>query len=242
MFVKSVAEGSSQSTSGLTAVQRATLTVTPPAEAAELPDVAVARSGAGQALPQDQHDINQHSHIIGKLRSSVADALEKRRAMEELDELRAKVLNGGGSDAVEQVVLLGQSHEGDLNPDFLLGSSAEEKARERELKEITGQHDDPRPRRMNDPRSVLSKIDDALGRIDQLKDKLEQSETEAFDRLVSFNVSVSGLNVARTQITDSAYSVSVASAAVESIMTNIRSAVIAHGGTSTEIVRLVLAS
>lgn len=241
MFVKSVLDSSGQSLPSVNTVQRSTLAVSPAADTAELPDVAVARSSSGQSIPQGQHDLDRHTHVIGKLRSSVQDALEKRRAIEELDELRAKILRGGGESAVDEAFRFGKDDDGDINTELLLGSSPEEKAKEVALSTNLGKTEPQPPKRISDPSSVLNKIDDALGRISQLKDKLGRDEDDAYNRLLTFNVTVSGLNVARTQVTDSEYSISAASAAVESIMTNLRSAVIAHGGTSADVVRLVLA-
>ena len=242
MLVKSVIDSSGNSSSSVNAVQRVSLTIAPAAEKAELPDVAVTSSTAGQSIPQDQHDIERHTHVIGKLRSSVEDALEKRRAMEELDALRQKILLGGFDEDVDEILTLGNQHDKSTDRTFLLGSGPEQRAREESALDKPRHHNAYDVKKVADPASVLNKINDALGRINQLKTKLGQDEAAAYDRLLSFNVTVSGLNVARTQVTDSENSVSAASAVVESIMTNLRSAVIAHGGTSADVVRLVLAS
>ena len=241
MFVKSVIDSSGTSSSSLNAVQRVSLTIAPAAEKAELPDVAVASATGGQSIPQDQHSFDRHTHVIGKLRSSVEDALEKRRAMEELEALREKILLGGLDRSSEEVVIIGNHHDDKVERKFLLGSNTEQKAHEKARPTRSAHTDGTVIKKVADPNSVLNKIDDALGRIDQLKTKLGKDEADAYNRLLSFNVTVSGLNVARTQVTDSEYSVSAASAVVESIMTNLRSAVIAHGGTSADVVRLVLA-
>lgn len=241
MFAKSVVDGTSPSPNSSSAtVPRAVLTVTRATDSAELPEMAVARAASVQALQGDHHTVDQHAHVFGRMRSSVEDALTKRKEIEELDALRAKILLGDQtSEGVDTALQLEPDHADPLADQALFGQQKRD------------QHDFELPKskldeallkkKAVDPRSVISRIDDALDRIGRLKDKLSQDEAKAYDQLLAFNVSVNSLNVARTQASDSAYSVSAASAAVESIMTNLRTAVAAHGGASADVVRLILA-
>jgi len=242
MFVKSVIDSAGPNGPAVGSIQRSALTVAPVTEAVELPDVAVSALASGQSIPHDQSKLEHHTHILGKLRSSVEDVIEKRKAIEELDAIRAKVLLGD-KDALNDVAFTFEKKDvGAINPELLLGKKGDNKSKEGEQYLKEHGEDEFQIKKAADPQTVLNKIDLALDRIGQLRSKLDQDEVAAYDRLISFTVSVSGLNVARTQVADSEYSVSAASTAVESIMTNLRSAVIAHGGASADIVRLVLAS
>lgn len=241
MFIKSVSDGAGSNGPAVSPVQRAALTVTPVTGSAELPDVAVTALASGQTVPQDQHTLEHHTHIIGKLRSAVEDVAEKRKAIEELEAIRNKILLGD-KDATEQLQQVVANEDiGAINTELLLGSKSDKKNEDRAFLLKEQEKQKFQNKRGADPQTVLNKIDHALDRIGQLRNKLGQDEAEAYNRLISFNVSVSGLNVARTQVADSEYSVTAASSVVESIMTNLRSAVIAHGGASADVVRLVLA-
>ena len=242
MFTKSVVDGASPSpSSGNATVARAVLNVTQAADTAELPELAIARAASVQAIQGDHHMVDQHAHILGRMRSSVEDALAKRKEIEELDALRARILLGEqNSEDVDAVLQLQSEHADPAVDQALFGQHNRDQDN---LKLPKSKLDEALLKKKTaDPRSVISRIDDALDRIGRLKDKLSQDEAKAYDQLLAFNVSVNSLNVARTQASDSAYSVSAASAAVESIMTNLRTAVAAHGGASADVVRLILAS
>jgi len=241
MFVKSVNDGAGPNGPAVSPIQRSALTVTPVTDAAELPDMAVTALASGQTIPQDQHTLERHTHIIGKLRSAVEDVVEKRKAIEELEAIRAKILLGD-KDVAEQPEMGTENKDvSAINPELILGSKVDKNNQDQDFLLKAQEKQAIQNKKVADPQTVLNKIDHALDRIGQLRNKLDQDEAEAYDRLISFNVSVSGLNVARTQVADSEYSVTAASSAVESIMTNLRSAIIAHGGASADVVRLVLA-
>ncbi len=241
MLAKSLLDGTGPSTpSGNSQMARSALAVTQASSAAELPDMAIARSASVQGLQADHHTFDHHIHLLGRMRSSVDDAVSKRKDIEELDALRAKILLGGDDGAIEAAFQLGDQEDGAAIGETALLGHQEKDPLERDV--LQARHDDAlAEKKLVDPRSVISRIDDALDRIGKLKDKLSQDEANAYDQLLAFNVSVNSLNVARTQASDSAYSVSAASAAVENIMTNLRAAVAAHGGASADMVRLVLA-
>ena len=242
MLAKSLLDGTGPSTpSGNSQMARSVLAVTQANSAAELPDLAIASSASVQSLQADHHTFDHHVHLLGRMRSSVYDAVGKRKDIEELEALRDKILLGGDEGAIEAAFRLGDHKDtAVIGKIALLGHNEKDPL---ESDALQKRHDnDLAEKKMVDPRSVISRIDDALDRIGKLKDKLSQDEINSYDQLLAFSVSVNSLNVARTQASDSAYSVSAASAAVESIMTNLRTAVAAHGGASADMVRLVLAS
>jgi len=73
-----------------------------------------------------------------------------------------------------------------------------------------------------------------------LRDRLAATRFSAHERLLNINASVSGLNMARMQVSDDKIMMSLASSACESIMMNVRSVVVAHGNVSPDLVRLIL--
>jgi hypothetical protein len=87
---------------------------------------------------------------------------------------------------------------------------------------------------------TLARIEAALMKVNVLRNKLALDHNSAHEDLLNINASVSGLNMARMQLSDDKVMESVASSACEAIMTNVRSVVVAHGNVSPDLVRLIL--
>jgi hypothetical protein len=87
---------------------------------------------------------------------------------------------------------------------------------------------------------TVARIETALRKVGQLREKLGSFRTEAHDRLLNISSSVNGLNMARAQVDDSQFGVYSAASTADAVMVNLRSAVVAHGNVSPEIVRLIL--
>jgi hypothetical protein len=185
----------------------------------------------------DEERVRAVIHVIGHVRNEtdkIASAEENER---KLDEIHARLFRSGkvksensqiddpagakkAADEVEK--LLAKAFGSDLGESAAAADNAAEWAlrSERELTE--------------------NKIDLALRRVGLLRNKLSVEKESSYDELVNISSSVAGLNIARTQVDDSDFSIARASSAVDSVMTNLRSMVTAHGNVSPEVVRLIL--
>jgi len=87
---------------------------------------------------------------------------------------------------------------------------------------------------------TVARIEMALRRVGQLRDKLTTTRADSHARLLNINTSVSGLNMALSQADNGNFGVYSASSTYDAVMMNLRSAVVAHGNVSPDIVRLIL--
>lgn len=249
MFNRPVSEASSAPGLAGAGPARAELAVTTPSGSVELPSQAVAEAATNHQIQEDHHRLVHNAGVLGRLRAEIDGVHRTKKEIEDVEELRAKLMLAyrGVEETTETQaelppMLRSQVEEGLVNAELVLG--AQEQAARLETanlfkpKEVAPSLDQP----IVDKRRVLSKIADALDRIGLLRDKLGRSEQEGYEKLLGLNLSVSGLNSARTLVDDSAYSVTAASATVENILMNVRAAVVAHGRASPDIVRLVLTS
>ena len=244
MFNRSISDGlPNSSASSLNTVARADLAVGAPSEVSELPQRAVPEAASPQQLPQDHHRLNQEAKSLEYIRSAVDTIQRSKDDSEKLEALRAKLTLAHKSIGEHGSVpsdIDGLLHEAAVRTDLLLGGDDKEmQLQEAGLLKVNSV-DDKMDFGVPDKARVLGKIEAALNRIGQLQDKLGRVERNGYDHLLGLNLSVNGLNTARAQVDDSFYSVSAASTAVENILINIRTAIVAHGRASPEIVRLVL--
>jgi len=87
---------------------------------------------------------------------------------------------------------------------------------------------------------TIDKIANALRKVGVLRNKLSDSSQSAHERLLNINSSLSGLNIARSQVDENQFSIENASSTVDSVMLNLRSLVLAHGKISSDVVRIVM--
>ena len=217
---------------------RAEIAVNAPTGVAEMPEQAVSGVVGAQRTPQDQQRLLNDTHILNHIRAAVDGFHRSKEDLEALEKLRAKLTMG--YKLIKETDLIPPDVEKDLvdvakQASLILGAEQAENTSQIG----SPQHPEP-PHPVADKKRVLSKIEGALARIGQIKDKLGETEDQGYNQLLSLNALMSGLNSARTQVDDSAYSVSAASTAVDSILVNVRTAVVAHGNTSADLVRLVL--
>lgn len=218
---------------------RADIAVSVPAGTVELPEQAVTSVAGAQSLPPDHQRLMQDTHVLGRIRASVEGYHRSKEDLEALEKLRAKLTLG--YKTIKDTDLIPPDVENDLavvrvRADLVLGAAGQAEAPH--APDETPIH----PHASSDKKRVLSRIEAALDRIGQLRDKLGETETDDYNQLLGLNALVTGLNAARTQVDDSSYSLSAASTAVDSILVNMRTAVVAHGRTSADVVRLVLSS
>jgi hypothetical protein len=247
MFNRPVTEGSVVGVAG-SGPARADLAPSAPSASVELPAQAVTEAGATHDIQADHHRLTHDAGVIGRVRAAVEGIQRSKKDQEEIEAIRAKLilayhgLEEEASEAEISPVLGARIEETLVQAELLLGAKTEDARRaSANLLKPVEQQDVPAPS-VTDKHRVLSKIEDALDRIGMLRDKLGRSERDGYDQLLGLNLSVSGLNSARTLVDDSPYSVSAASTTVENILINVRAAVVAHGRASPDIVRLVLTS
>ena len=244
MFSRSISDGlPSPATTSTNSVARAELAVGAPSAGSELPQRAAPETTAAHQLPPDHQRLNQDAKSLEYIRSAVGAIQRSKEDSEKLEAIKAKLMLahksiGAGDSATSDVE--GLLQEVAVRTDLLLGADNKEtQLQDAGLLKVQSAEVDL-DLGLPDKERVLGKIEAALDRIGQLQNKLGRVESKGYDHLLGLNLSVSGLNAARTQVDDSPYSVSAASAAVENILINIRTAVVAHGRASPEIVRLVL--
>ncbi len=220
------------------AVTRAELNVSP-AHAAELPDVAVSASAKAQALPPE---FQPQVVTLGSVRSESEAIHHSEERDKMLAEIEAKLLVGrtdirkdrapGGIEELLARADAAMDPSADEEPEIeikLPGSGTSEPAQVK--RDAHGDRD-----------HILEKVENALNRIGRLRRELAISKNERYDRLLALTASVSGLNFARSRIADSDFSIASASDTVDMIMANVKTAVVAHGKASADIVRLVIGS
>lgn len=234
MFNRSISDAVSGQGLATGSAARAEIAVNAPTGVAELPEQAVSATVGAQPLPPDHQRLTQDAQILARIRAAVDVFHRSKEDMEALEKLRAKLTLGYRT--VAETDLIPADVEDDvaaahLRADLVLGSARDAETAPAE-----------RTRTPADKKRVLLRIEAALDRIGQLKDKLGATQSEDYDQLLGLNALVTGLNAARTQVADSSYSLSAASTAVDSILVNMRTAVVAHGRASADLVRLVLTS
>ena len=230
LSVQGVASGSAS---------RADFAVSAPAGTVELPEQAVTSVAGAQYLPPDHQRLTQDTHVLGRIRTSVEGYHRSKEDLEALEKLRAKLTLG--YKTIKDTDLIPPDLEKDLavvwgRADLMLG--VDDQLDTKPAADQLPAH----PHAPTVKKHVLSRIEAALERIDLLRDKLGETESDDYNKLLGLNALVTGLNAARTRLDDSSYSLSAASTTVDSILVNMRTAVVAHGRASADVVRLVLSS
>ena len=240
MFNRSIADTLPSQGLATGPTARAEIAVNAPTGVAEMPEQAVQGAVGAQRAPEDHQRLVNDTHVLAKIREAVDGFYRSKEEQEALEKLRAQLTMG--YKTIKETDLIPPDVEKELadvamQAALILGSQTEAKS-----PQIGPLPSPEAPHPVADQKRVLSKIEEAIARIGQLKDKLGETESQGYNQLMSLNALVSGLNSARTQVNDSSYSVSAASTAVDSILVNVRTAVVSHGRASADIVRLVLTS
>ncbi len=231
---------------------RAELAVHPAPTGAELPDRAVTAGARTQSVPPE---VQAHLQTLGRIRQATEEAHDGEARAQELAELEAKLVLGGdrlqkdpmpdpaAMDEIESVLdrvetLADRREKAEPKAPPLPGSKHtddpnEAAARRREQAEHAP---DVTVRKAK----VLRRIQDALSRIGTLRTKVTGDSERHYEKLLTLNSSVSGLNFARAQLADTTFSVATAADTVDAILVGVKTAVVAHGKISPDLVRLVL--
>ena len=244
------ASGTVTPTSGVAA--RAELAVQPAPSGAELPDRAVTAGAKTQSVPPE---LQAHLQTLGRIRQATEEAHADEASARELAELEAKLVLGGErlqKDAIPDPAAMDEI-EADLDrfeamrerreksepkAPPLLGAKTQEDPAEAAAhkRERTERAPDVTVRKAK----VLRRIQDALSRLGTLRNKVTGDTDRHYEKLLTLNSSVSGLNFARAQLADTTFSVASAADTVDAILVGVKTAVVAHGKISPDLVRLVL--
>lgn len=222
---------------------RSDFAVKAPPPSSELPDVAVAGAGASHQMSADGHTTPDSHVTLGEIWRGLDQIQRSERRQKELDQIRARLI--GHKEAAEQGTIAGAGT--DLEADLQAISAL---AQDRLSTEdpttpvLIGQRKEAAnaAERVSeaDRDRVLARIEQALKSVGKLRTALAADSETAYDRLINLNSSVNDLNLARTRVDDAEFGLRSASDTVDAVMLHMRTAVVAHGKMSPELVRLVL--
>lgn len=221
------------------ATPRAELAVSPAPASSETRDKAVAPAAPTHRLVTDEEVLHSTTYLLGQVRSEFASIEAADEAEKQLDELYAKLFSGYqamvqgevSSDQMEQTKQAADA------VDVMAARMLGERAAADKLAGGRGA-DDMLQEQARD--RTVARIEMALRRVGQLRDKLTTTRADSHARLLNINTSVSGLNMALSQADNGNFGVYSASSTYDAVMMNLRSAVVAHGNVSPDIVRLIL--
>lgn len=217
---------------------RAELAVSPAPASSETRDKAVAPAAPGHRATTEEDVLHSTTHLIGQVRSEFASIEAADEAEKQLEELYAKLFSGyqamvkGEASPDKTAEAQNAADAVDAMAARIMGdrASADKAAADHNVSDVLQQQQRDR---------TIARIEMALRRVGQLREKLATNRSDAHTRLLNINSSVSGLNLALSQA-DSNAGLYSASSTYDAVMLNLRNAVVAHGNVSPDIVRLIL--
>ncbi len=215
---------------------RAELVIAPAPPSTELREKAVAPVGNIQRSPAEVDLFNASARAIQQTRDGFREIHRIEMDLQELEKLYEKILPGYKAlkEKIEAPALVHAAMTAAAGVDaFQARASGASKAQGAPAAVAEPQTSTERER-------TLARIEAAMMKVGALRSKLTDSRAGAHDRLLNINASMSGLNMARMQVSDDKVMTSLASSACETIMMNVRSVVVAHGNVSPDLVRLIL--
>ena len=215
---------------------RAELVVAPTPPSTELREKAVAPVGNSQRSSAEVDLLNASARAIQQTRDGFREIHRTEQDLQELEKLYEKMLPGYKA--------LKERSEAPALVHAAMVAAGEVDAFEARAANASKVHS-RQPAEAVAPISVdmertLARIESAMMKVDALRTKLTDSRVSAHDRLLNINASMSGLNMARMQVSDDKVMTALASSACDAIMMNVRSVVVAHGNVSPDLVRLIL--
>ena len=216
---------------------RAELVVSPTPPSTELREKAVAPISITQRSAVEVDLLNASARAIQQTRDGFREIHRTEQDLQELEKLYEKILPGYKA--------LKEKSEAPALVHAAMTAAAEVGAFEARASVATKAQSGPKTQVVEasmaaDRERILARIEAAMIKVDALRSKLTVSRASAHDSLLNINASISGLNMARMQVSDDKVMTSLASSACETIMMNVRSVVVAHGNVSPELVRLIL--
>lgn len=209
----------------------------------ELPERAVTETNVALRVPGDQVRFNEDVRSTDFVRSSFLAIQQSKEDLKRLEVLRSKLMpsyTAIGEQKIDFVSLRSESNE------ILKNINASHAHISRMTKNGTQDvYEQPKLSKDSTDTSdlvskrerILQDIADVMIYIDALQSEVSNIETNIYDRLLDMSLVIKSLNDARTQA-DSEFGVIAASKAIDNIVFNVRSAMVAHGNISQDSVRL----
>ena len=218
---------------------RAELVISPAPASSELREKAVAPTGDSQRTTSENALMHPLMQVIGQVSEEMDAVAQSDAQSNRLEKIFSKLFKAYG-EASRGVIPEGMDSDvdkilKDIEETFVSHSDSEGPSVVVPVEENVAAQATRQQRE-----KTLEKISVAMRKVDVLRDKLGGANERSHDRLVNINSSMADLNIARAQLDDSSFSISSASLAVDSVMSNLRSAVFAHGKISADVVRLVM--
>jgi len=218
---------------------RAELVISPAPASSELREKAVAPTGDSQRTTSENALMHPLMQVIGQVSEEMDAVAQSDAQSKRLEKIFSKLFKAYG-EASRGVIPEGMDSDvdkilKDIEETFVSHSDSEGPSVVVPVEENVAAQATRQQRE-----KTLEKISVAMRKVGVLRDKLGGANERSHDRLVNINSSMADLNIARAQLDGSSFSISSASSAVDSVMSNLRSAVFAHGKISADVVRLVM--
>ncbi len=218
---------------------RAELVISPAPASSELREKAVAPTGDSQRTTSENALMHPLMQVIGQVSEEMDAVAQIDAQSKRLEKIFSKLFKAYG-EASRGVIPEGMDSDvdkilKDIEETFVSHSDSEGPSVVVPVEENVAAQATRQQRE-----KTLEKISVAMRKVGVLRDKLGGANERSHDRLVNINSSMADLNIARAQLDGSSFSISSASSAVDSVMSNLRSAVFAHGKISADVVRLVM--
>lgn len=239
MYERIQNDGVNPKTATVGGQSRAELVVSPQPVSTEMPERAVPPSVGVQRSSTESDLFHPLVHLLWQVGDNVALIAEHEAERARLDKIYSRLFKAYAQVSAGKPPGESDTESARVQKDLdqmLLGHSDEVKTPEVDQTDDNAAAQALRWQREN----TLARITLALRKVGSLRSKLSDSSGSAYDRLLSINSSITGLNMARTQVDDSSFGISSASNTVDSVMLNLRSTVLAHGKISADVVRLVM--
>jgi len=209
----------------------------------ELPERAVTETNVVLRVPGDQERFNDDVRSTDIVRSSFLAIQQSKEDLKKLEVLRSKLMpsyTAIGEQKIDFVSL--RSEANDIVKNINASNAHISRMTKNGLQNV---YEQPKLSKDSTETSdlvakrerVLHDIADVMIHIDALQSEVSNIETNIYERLLDMNLVVKSLNDARTQA-DSEFGVIAASRAVDNIVFNVKSAIVAHGKISQDSVRL----
>ena len=218
---------------------RAELVISPAPASSELREKAVAPTGDSQRTTSENALMHPLMQVIGQVSEEMDAVAQSDAQSKRLEKIFSKLFKAYG-EASRGVIPEGMDSDvdkilKDIEETFVSHSDSEGPSVVVPVEENVAAQATRQQRE-----KTLEKISVAMRKVGVLRDKLGGANERSHDRLVNINSSIADLNIVRAQLDGSSFSISSASSAVDSVMSNLRSAVFAHGKISADVVRLVM--